>query len=94
VAEAVIAFAIDFRSAALSPSGSLRYSYWSGALVSHCKEADRVIDFSRTDDGDLSAYIAMIQLNKKWKAKLDKWTNQQPRRQSQSIVVPGYSSLG
>jgi hypothetical protein len=31
----------------------------------------------------------MIQLNKKWKAKLDKWTNPQPRRQSQSIVVPG-----
>jgi len=54
-----------------------------------CRPAeDRIIDFSRTDLSDLSAYIA-IELNKRWKKKLDRWTKQQPSRPPQPMIVPG-----
>jgi hypothetical protein len=67
------------------------YNYWSGALVGHCKDAAQLIDASRADPDDLSAYIAMLELNKRWKKKLDNWTKKQPakRQQQQPLVVPG-----
>jgi hypothetical protein len=68
---------------------TVAYSYWSGALVSHCEKAGRIIDFSRSDPSDLSAYISVIELNKKWKRKLDKWTKRQPRRLTLPIIQPG-----
>lgn len=65
------------------------YNYWSGALVGHCKDASKIIDFSRSDPDDLSAYIAMMDLNKRWKKKLDGWALRQRKRRSPAVVVPG-----
>ncbi|PJG56617.1 hypothetical protein CVM73_03445 [Bradyrhizobium forestalis] len=65
------------------------YNYWSGALVGHCKDAAEIIDFSRSDPDDLSAYIAMLDLNKRWKKKLDGWALRQRKKQPPAIVVPG-----
>lgn len=63
------------------------YNYWSGALVSHCKDAAQLIDASRADPDDLSAYIGMLELNRRWKKKLDNWTKKQPKRQL--LIVRG-----
>jgi hypothetical protein len=68
---------------------TVAYGFWNGALVGHCADASQIIDFSRTDASDLSAYISMLALNRRWKAKLDKWTRQQPVRLSPPIIVPG-----
>jgi Domain of unknown function (DUF4760) len=65
------------------------YNYWSGALVGHCKDAGRIIDFSRADPDDLSAYISMLELNKKWKKKLDGWALRQRRNKPSAIMVAG-----
>ncbi|MBR0989999.1 DUF4760 domain-containing protein [Bradyrhizobium japonicum] len=65
------------------------YHYWSSALVGHCKDASKIIDFSRIDPDDLSAYIAMLDLNKRWKKKLDGWALRQRKRKPPAIVVPG-----
>jgi hypothetical protein len=63
------------------------YNYWCGALVGHCKEAAQLIDASRADQDDLSAYIAMLELNRKWKKKLDRWATQQPATQRQPALI-------
>lgn len=65
------------------------YNYWSGALVGHCKDAAKLIDASRADPDDMSAYIAMLELNAVWKKKLDRWTIRQPARppQQQPVVI-------
>lgn len=65
------------------------YHYWSGALVGHCKDASKIIDFSRTDPDDLSAYISMPDLNKRWKKKLDGWSLRQRKQKPPAIVVAG-----
>ena len=65
--------------------------YWCGALVGHYEEASRIINFSRTDPSDLSAYIAMIDLGRRWKKQSDRWTNQQPTRPTQPTIMPGQS---
>ena len=65
------------------------YNYWSGALVAHCKDASQIIDFSRADPDDLSAYISMLELNKKWKKKLDGWALRQRRNKPPAIMVTG-----
>ena len=67
------------------------YNYWSGALVSHCDDAAKLIDDSRSED-DLSAYISMLALHKRWKKKLERWTKKQPanrRRQQAPLIVRG-----
>ena len=68
---------------------TVAYGFWNGALVGHCASASPIIDFSRTDPSDLSAYISMLALNKRWKVKLDKWARQQPGRPHAPIIVPG-----
>jgi hypothetical protein len=68
------------------------YNYWSGVLVGHCKQAEKLINFSREEPDDYSAYIGMLRLNKKWKKKLDKWTSKQPQRPKTAVVVGGLTS--
>ena len=67
------------------------YNYWSGALVGHCKDAAKLIDASRADPDDMSAYIAMLELNVLWKRKLDKWAGRQqpprPAPQQQPVII-------
>lgn len=67
------------------------YNYWSGALVLHCKDAAQLIDASRAEPDDLSAYIAMLALNERWRKKLDHWANKQRKRRPQEkvLIVPG-----
>jgi hypothetical protein len=65
------------------------YNYWSGVLVAHCKDASQIIDFSRADPDDLSAYISMLELNRKWKKKLDGWALRQRRNKPPAIMVTG-----
>lgn len=65
------------------------YNYWSRALVGHCKDAAEIINFSRSDPDDLSAYISMLDLNKRWKKKLDGWALRQRKKQPPAVVVPG-----
>jgi len=47
---------------------TVAYGFWNGALVGHCASANQIVDFSRTDPSDLSAYVSMLELNKRWKA--------------------------
>jgi Domain of unknown function (DUF4760) len=68
---------------------TVAYGFWNGALVGHCASANQIIDFSRTDPSDLSAYISMLALNRRWKARLDKWASRQSVRPSPPIIAPG-----
>jgi hypothetical protein len=63
------------------------YNYWSGAVVSHCKDAAKLIEASRADVDDLSAYIAMLELNARWKKRLDRWTKKQPAWPHQQVMI-------
>jgi hypothetical protein len=67
------------------------YNYWSGALVAHCGEAASLIDASRAEDDDLSVYISMLALSKRWKKKIDKWTKRhaRQRKRQQLVIVQG-----
>ena len=68
---------------------TVAYGFWSGALVGHCAAAKKIIDFSRADPSDLSAYISLIDLNTRWKKRLDEWASKQPQQPPRPVVVPG-----
>jgi hypothetical protein len=65
------------------------YNYWFGALVGHCKDSDQIINLSRSEPDDLSAFISLIRLNTLWKKKLDRWAKMQPGQPVRAMVVPG-----
>lgn len=68
---------------------TVAYHYWSAALVSHKKKAEKLINFSRENPEDYSAYIGMIGLSQEWQKKLEKWASKQPPVPKKTIMVPG-----
>jgi hypothetical protein len=65
------------------------YRYWSAALVSHTKKAERLINFSREEPDDYSAYIGMIKLSQRWGQKLAAWASKQRPLLQKPVMVPG-----
>jgi Domain of unknown function (DUF4760) len=65
------------------------YHYWSAALVSHRKKAEKLINFSREEPDDYSAYIGMIKLSEQWGKELAAWANKQRPVPQKPMMVPG-----
>jgi hypothetical protein len=65
------------------------YRYWSGALIAHCKKAEKLINFSRQEPDDYSAYIGILRLNGQWKKEFDEWISRLTPRPQSPIVVTG-----
>jgi uncharacterized protein DUF4760 len=69
------------------------YHYWSAALVSHRKQAERLISFSTEDPSDYSAYLGMITLSEEWEKDIAEWVRKQPAAQQAPRMVPGPAAM-
>jgi len=65
------------------------YHYWSAALVSHKKKAEKFVNFSRVEPDDSSAYIGMIKLSEQWGKELAAWASKQCPVLQKPMMVPG-----